>query len=221
MKCGRLVRLCGNWILICAVFVPCFPFPLPSVTEWPRCRPWWTWWWKKHHCNNFPPIYRILCIVSLRLKPGLLPRTFDVFYFSYVTAVQARWRHPHIPLMRSSHARFSGSAGEALSSSSLCHCWHLQSFCYRVGVGFVGGLLQCHPSKPRVTNLPQLRILRSLCKAGFGMDLKTNCMVHGYKVQLIPVMWMASEKAQLLVDICISYGPWQQTCKPPVFNVFS
>lgn len=153
----------------------------------------------------FPPIYRILCIVSLGLKPGLLPHTFDVFYFPYVTAVQARWRHPHIPLMRSSHARFSGSAGEALSSSSLCHCWHLQSFCYCVGVGFVGGLLQCHPSKPRVTNLPQLRILRSLCKAGFGMDLRTNCMVHGYKEQLIPVKWMASEKAQLLVDICISY----------------
>lgn len=137
----------------------------------------------------FPPIYRILCIVSLRLKPGLLPRTFDVFYFPYVTAVQARWRHPHIPLMHSSHARFSGLAGEALSSSSLCHCWHLQSFCYRVGVGFVGGLLQCHPSKPRVTNLPQLRILRSLCKAGFWMDLRTNCMVHGY---LIRCSWYLS-----------------------------
>lgn len=56
--------------------------------------------------------------------------------------------------------------------------------------------------------LLKLRILRSLCKAGFGMDLRTNCMVRGYKVQLIPdINWMASEKAQLLIDICICYGP--------------
>lgn len=94
------------------------------------------------------------------------------------------------------------------SSSSLCHCWHLQSLCYRVCVVLVGGLLQCHPSKPCVRFV--ICSSAKVCKAGFGMYPRTNCMVHGYKVQLMPdVKWMASEKAQLLVDICISYGPWR------------
>lgn len=43
---------------------------------------------------------------------------------------------------------------------------------------------------------------------GFGMDLRTYCIVHIYKVKLMPdVKHPVSEKAPLLPDICISYGP--------------
>lgn len=163
MKCGRLVRLWGSRSLISAVFVPCFPFSLPSVTEWSRtmlsCLDGHDDG-KNITATVFPPIYRTVCMVSIHFQPGLFPRTFDVFYSPDVTAAQARWSHSHIPHMRSSRARFSGSAGEALSSSSLCHCWHLWSFCCRVCVGFVGGLLQCHPSKA-ACHKPNTRLCRS------------------------------------------------------------
>lgn len=203
MKCGRLVRLWGNRTLISAVFVLCFPFPLPSVTEWPRTTLSTltdTMTEKHHYSHSLSLLFIGLCAWSLSRTPSM--HKFDVFYSADVTAVQARRKHPHIPLMRSSHARFSGSASEALSSSSLCHCWHLQSFCYCVCVGFVGRIL-------------------SLRKAGFEMVLRTSSMVHAYKVQLMPdVKWMASHKAQLLVDVCISYAPWQQRCKPSVLMCF-
>lgn len=60
---------------------------------------------------------------------------------------------------------------------------------------------------------PDMQLCRSrkyseVYATGFGLDLRTYCIVHIYKVQLMPdVKRTVSEKATLLSDICISYGP--------------
>lgn len=140
-------------MLIATVFMSCHPRPLPSVTKWP-----WTllptlpghddWNARLQQFVQAP----IRFSSSIQFKPGLLPGTFDVFYFSLRDSSPGQVKtFPHPPRAQQPCCvqRFGGCALTVLIMPLLtlakllllCLCW------------FVGGLLRCHPSKLRATNL--------------------------------------------------------------------
>lgn len=140
------------------------------VTKWPNdpgpcCRPSMDTMVEKRDCKSLSELLSDFVRPSSSNQDSSQAPLMS-FIFPSVTAVQARWRHFHIPLVHSSHATFSGLAG-ALSLSSLCHSWHLRSFCYPVCVGLSadssGATHQSRVPQTWHAVLPKQKMLWSLC----------------------------------------------------------
>lgn len=184
----------------------------PSCWQWPIVRrpsldPGWTWRLNKNIATDFP----LLTGSSAPSLPSSSRDSFHAhansFHFLFVPGEDISTSPSHAAAMLGSALRLvTRSHRPHYANPDTCEAFArlFVLVCRRTPP--VPPIKATYDETPRAAP-PKPRVLWRLCKAGFGMDLRTYCMGRSYKVHGIPdVKCLASEKVPILSDICISHG---------------